>query len=235
VAAKPPSFNGRGPVVLRIRGIDAGGFDITVQEWEYQDGAHKTESVGYIVLERGNYVLSDGTLVEAGRFETDRTGVFKFIAFDKPFDVEPVVVATICSYNEQETVIGRVRNVSTLGFEFTMQEQELNVQQHAQELISYIAWEPSSGTIADMHFEVDRTENVVTDIPYTIRFNDIFEGIPVFIADMQTADGLHTANLRWQNKSPLGIDVMVDEEKSVDQETGHTKETVGHMVFGTLW
>ena len=43
VAAKPLSYNGRDPAVLRIRNVDSRGFDICVQEWDCLDGTHTTE------------------------------------------------------------------------------------------------------------------------------------------------------------------------------------------------
>ena len=112
-----------------------------------------------------------------------------------------------------------------------MQEQELNEQTHTAETISYIAWGPSSGNLGTFSFEVNRTEDSMTDQWNTISFNQPFARGPVFIADMQTTDGGDTANLRWQNKSLNGVEVRIDEEKSNDDETSHTTEVVGYMAF----
>jgi hypothetical protein len=182
-------------------------------------------------MERGSYTLPDEARLEASWFETDKASSFGAVSFNRLFQVDPVVVTAVCSFNGEDTVTGRVRNVSTQGFEFTMQEQEVSDKNHAKEMVAYVAWEPSQGTIAGLSFEVDVTEDVVTHEPHTILFNHVFTDIPVFIADMQTADGRNTANLRWQNKSRFGIDIWVDEEKSSDVETRHTSETLGYMVF----
>jgi hypothetical protein len=37
--------------------------------------------------------------------------------------------------------------------------------------------------------------------------------------------------VRWQNRDPYGIEVKIEEEKSFDDETTHTTEVVGYMVF----
>ena len=112
-----------------------------------------------------------------------------------------------------------------------MQEQELNPQAHTTEEICVIAWEPSSGTVEGLTFEVDKTPDVVRHYYHTISFNESFTGIPALLAVMQTTDGLDTANLRWDSKDFYGVDVRIDEEQSADSETGHSTEVVGYMVF----
>jgi hypothetical protein len=231
VVSKSLSHNGGAPAVIRIRNVDTSGFEIRVQEWEYLNGVHKIESVGYLAMERGSYTLPDEARVEASWFETDKASSFGAVSFNRLFQVDPVVVTAVCSFNGEDTVTGRVRNVSTQGFEFTMQEQEVSDKNHAKEMVAYVAWEPSQGTIAGLSFEVDVTEDVVRHEPHTILFDHVFTDIPVFIAAMQTADGRNTANLRWQNKSRFGIDIWIDEEKSSDMETRHTTEALGYMVF----
>ncbi len=47
VAAKPLSHNEGDQAVLRIKDVDSTGFDIRIQEWDYIDGTHITETVIY--------------------------------------------------------------------------------------------------------------------------------------------------------------------------------------------
>ncbi len=72
VVAKPLSYNGSHPAVVRIRNVNATGFDIRVQEWDYLDGNHTLETVGYLVMESGSYTLEDGTRVEAGQVRSEQ-------------------------------------------------------------------------------------------------------------------------------------------------------------------
>ena len=234
VVAKPLSYNGGDPAVLRIRNVDSKGFDIRIQEWDYLDGTHTTENVSYIVMERGSYILEDGTKVEAGRFDTDATGSFGWVDFSQTFNQVPVVTSTVSSFNEEDAVCGRLKNIDTTGFDFCMQEQERNSQIHTTETISYIAWEPSSGTVGNLTFEVDKTDDVITHNLQTIVYNETFIATPVFLADMQTTDGGDTANLRRQNKDFYGIDIKITEEQSRDSEINHTTEVVGYMVFAKI-
>ena len=231
VVAKPLSYNGGDPAVVRIRDVDSTGFEIRVQEWDYLDGTHTTENVSYIIMERGTYILEDGAKVEAGTFDTDMTSSFGWVDFSETFNQAPVVITAVSSYYGADAVTTRMQNISIDGFEFRMQEQELNSQSHTTETISYIAWEPSSGTVGDLTFEVEKTDDVITDDWQTIVYNETFMNPPVFLADMQTTDGGDTANLRWQDKDYYAIDIKIAEEQSLDSETYHTTEVVGYMVF----
>jgi len=235
VVAKPISFNDGDPAVISIRNVDATGFEMRIQEWDYLDSLHAEESVSYVVMEAGNYTLSDGSLVEAGKFLTRRTGTSSFISvyFDQAFNEVPVVVAGISTFNGPDTVTGRIRNIGTSSFEFCMQEQETHSQAHTSEEISVIAWEVSSGTVDGVTFEIDKTEDAVTDAFHTVTFTQSFTNLPVFIADMQTCDGPDPANVRWDNKDLYGVDISIAEEQSGDIETDHTTEVVGYMVFST--
>ena len=231
VVAKPISLNGKQPAVIRIRNVDSSGFDIRIQEWDYSDDSHAKETVSYLAMENGNFTLDDGTRVEAGRLETNKTGSFGKFNFSQSFQDTPVVLASISSFNEADAVTGRLRNISNLGFEFRMQEQELNPKEHLTETVDYIAWQPSMGSLNGYTFEVSKTADMVRHVFFTIEFEQSFGSAPHFLADMQTADGGNTANVRWQNKNSHSVEVQIDEETSLDTETSHGTEVVGYMVF----
>jgi hypothetical protein len=232
VVAGAISINGRDPSVVRIRNIDPSGFDIRVQEWDYLDDWHKDEVVGYTVMERGTYTLADGTRIEASVFESNRTDSFGRVVFERAFTVAPVVMTTVASVNESDAVTGRMHSIDTQGFMYAMQEQEANSQSHAAESIAYIAWEPSMGEIDGISFHVDRTDDVITHEFHTIDFQVASSGTPNLLTDMQTADGSDCANIRWRNKTTTSVEVQIDEEQSLTDETDHTSEVIGFMVFG---
>jgi subtilisin family serine protease len=234
VVAKPLSYNGIDPAVVRMRNVDGTGFEIRLQEWEYQDQTHQLEAVSYLVMERGSYDLDNGTQVEAGSFVTDQTSSSSFttVSFSQSFEGQvPVVVAAVGSFNGTDTVTNRLHNISTGGFEFRMQKQERNVQEHGTETIYYIAWQPGIGTVNGVSFEVDTTGDEVTDQFYPIWFSGTFLEAPMFLADLQTTNGNDNAAVRWQNRDTDGVEVKIDEEKSRDGETRHKNEVVGYMVF----
>jgi hypothetical protein len=229
VIAGAASLNGSQPTTVRLRNVTNKGFEIRLQEWEYLDGTHVKESVGYLVMESGQYRLNDGTLIEAGSFNTKTPATFERVNFQRSFNRQPVVFATISSVNDPDTIVTRLRNVDSSGFDLKLQEQEANAGDHQAEVISYLAWEPSAGIIDRFIFQVGLTADEVTHNLHTIGFNFDFDHLPVFLCDMQTTDGGDTANLRWQNKDELAVDVLVDEEQSNDEEVNHITEVVGFI------
>jgi hypothetical protein len=231
VVAKPISLNGSHPAVIRISDVDSNGFDIRIQEWDYLDGSHTKETVSYLVMEKGNFTLDDGTQIEAGRFETNETGSFGKFSFSQSFQEAPVVLAGVSSFNEADAVTGRLRNISNQGFEFCLQEQEANPKAHDWESVDYIAWQSSKGILNGYKFEVSKTADKVKNDFYIIEFEQSFGSAPHFLADMQTTDGKDTANVRWQNKNEYSVEVQIDEEQSENSETNHITEVVGYMVF----
>jgi len=228
VVAKPMSYKESAPAVTRVRNVSGDGFEIRVQEWDYLDGSHVNETVSYIVMESGSHTLSDGTIVEAGTFTANN---YHSISFLSSFNQAPVVLAGVASYNDEKAAAGRIGNVSPIGFDFKLQEQEANSNAHVNETIAYIAWEPSAGDINGYSYEVANTMEVVGDAFYHIVFARTFLSDPAFVGDMQTLNGWDTANVRWQNKTVSGIEVKIHEETSREDEKAHDAEVFGYILI----
>jgi hypothetical protein len=240
VVTTPLSKRDGDPAAILIRNVTSTGFQIRLQEWEYLDGSHLQEYVGYIAIERGHYRLSNGAEIEAGTTSTDATGActlfggpWKSVSFQEPFSTTPVVLTSVTTFNAPagEAVTSRTTDISTTGFKVRMQEQEANDQTHTTETISYIAWTPGSGTIGGLRYEVGRTGTVVTEGMHRISFGSSFSGPPAFLAHIQTFNGCDTATLRWQNKTSTSVYVQVQEEQSADSEVTHAAEDVGYIAF----
>lgn len=231
VVASSLSKNGSDPSTVRISNITSTGFEISVQEWDYLDGRHTNETIGYVVMETGRFILPDGTVLLAGSLETDGTLAFRSIGFTEEFTRKPIVVASITSYNDPDTSTVRLRNISTTRFEYQVQEQEVNTDGHSSETISYIAWEPCRIVLDGLSIEVADTGDIMDETSKTITFIEPFAEPPVFVASIQTTDGGDTASLRWTNRSNSAISVNVEEEQSNDTEMSHTTEAVGYFSF----
>ncbi|MCF7876449.1 PKD domain-containing protein [Candidatus Bipolaricaulota bacterium] len=232
VVAKPLSYNGADPAVVRIQNVGANSFQIRVQEWGYLDETHTEETVSYLATERGRFLLRSGMRVEAGRIKTDATGNFKRIRFSTSFRQTPAVFSSILTFNGEQPAVTRNQNVNRSGFEIMMQEEEAHEQKHAEEVISYIAIEPGSGTIGGRRFEVGRVPGIDENFRRlkfgfgdntTIKVDEetsadsekshaaeevgyfaVQGGPRYFIADMQTTNGGNTANLRYGGKVDSG-------------------------------
>ena len=232
VIAGAMSYEGPDPAVIRVRNVNRNSFEVRIQEWDYLNQNHTAERVGYIVIESGEHKLANGSHLKAGRFNADAVSSFEAAKFDgQPFNSVPVVLSTLNSVNENDAVVVRLKNITTTGFYYRIQEQESNAKNHTTETAGYIAWEPSVGSMEGFRFEVGRTSDSVTQQFQSVPFDVSLAAPPVFLAAMQTTDGGDTAAVRWQNKQAGGIEVKVEEEQSKDTETRHTTEVVGYMVF----
>jgi PKD repeat protein len=229
------SSNGGQPAVVRVAEVDQRGFWVRIHEWEYLDGEHLTERTGYIAVERGRHQLENGTWIEADEITVDGSDGFVATEFSAPFATSPVVLSAVASDFDYQAVVVRLREVAPTGFELRLQHEEALSYPHGEELITYIAWEPSLGEIDGAPFEAAITSKSVTDARYRINFATPFEQVPLFVAQPQTSDGGDTANLRWSDKTSSKVDVYIHEEKSKDSETRHTREVVGYISFGDAW
>lgn len=231
VIAGPMSGKDQDPAVIRIEGIDADGFRIAIEEWDYLDGIHSPEQVSYLVLERGRYELANGAWIEAGRIEANAVNGFANATFTEPFTTVPVVIATVTTVNEAEVVNARIRKVGSAGFDITLSVQQANPKTHGTESVDYIAWEPSSGLMDGFHFEVGRTPDKVTNWLYTITYRESFAQPPIFLAGLQTTDEPDAADLRNGSNTATKATLWVDEEQSKDVEVWHTTEVVGYFAI----
>jgi PKD repeat protein len=231
VVAGPPKFANSEPCVVRIRNVSKTGFDIQLAEWNYLDGNHPQETVNYLVLEKGTTTLPDGSIVEAGSFTG--TTSFNTVKFNGAFAKSPVVLTTVASVNEGDTISGRIKNIGLTGFDYSFREQEKNRNIHANETINYVAWEPGQGKIGDLQFEAATTGKVVTNSWYTRTFQGTFSQAPVVLADMQSTNDTDTSALRINTASSTNFVVKVEEEKSLDTEVTHGAETVGYLAINS--
>ncbi len=231
VVATSPSLEDDVPGVVRICNVSTGGFDIRIQEWAYLDDDHALETLGYLVVERGQYMLKDGTLITADSFETAQTADAVSVSLEQEYTCAPVIVASIMTCNDADAVTGRIRAVSPTGFEYRMQQEESSMLSHLTETVGYLAWEPGSGMLHEIEYEVGYDIDNATDEPELYLFQDAFTFSPVFIASLQTDNESDPASLRFQTKNATGITLFVDEESSLDAEVVHASETVGYIAL----
>ncbi|MCO8244861.1 hypothetical protein [Haladaptatus sp. AB643] len=232
MVAKPLSYNGGQPVHTRLQTGTDGEFEYKLEEWEYLDGAHISETFHSLAVESGEqelqladetpYRLEAGTAVGTSDFTTVFLGDF-------PDSEIPVVLAQSQTYNSNDPIVTRVTGVSSDSFSMVVQEEDAN-EDHIDEAVGYIALQQMVGQMNDLNFEVQRTEEAVTDEWYQIEFQQQYD-TPRFLAGMQTFNGRDAAGLRYRNLSETGVQVKVEEEQSADTETAHAPETIGYAVF----
>lgn len=143
--------------LLRLRHIDQGGFEIRLQTWDDHEVLQHPEMVSYLVVERGHYILADGTRVEADRIATGSD--LETVSFMQTFQTLPVLLTSVTSFNVVEAIVTRIRSLTAEYFEVALQP-ELAAQGDRVETIDYLAWDLSSATVDGMSFEVDTSQSV---------------------------------------------------------------------------
>jgi PKD repeat protein len=233
VVAKALSYREAHPAVVRIRQVTPTGFEISLQPWDDGHSSHAPEAVGYLVIERGRFRLADGTAIESGTVDTDPAYPRHSIAFSRSFRVAPVVMTAVSSVQDADAVTGRPTRVSKKGFQFHTQRQGLAPSPDAAQTLSFVAWEPSAGSLDGLVFEVNKTGRVRRDQFSTIAFQETFPVSPVFLADLQASGAGSPLNLRWGRKDLAGVDVKIDAAQDLERGGAEPQDAavVGYILI----
>jgi len=229
VVMGPVSYNGGDPSTVRVSNVTSTSFDFQVDEWDYKDGAHTTEQIGYLVVESGMHSFGD-LIWQAGVIEVvDHT--FQTAAFPRPFSTPPVVLTQVTTYHESSAVVTRVKGVARDSFNIRLQEEGAADSIHAGEQVAYLAIDTGSAEVDGKLFEA-ATGIAINDAWHTLSFGSSFDS-PTYLADIQTYEDPDPAGLRQKNLTSSSVENFVEEEQSEDSETGHASENVGYLVIGS--
>jgi hypothetical protein len=234
VIMQPATHNDSDPVTIRLKGITTNSFQFQLDEWDYLDGSHGTETVHYLVVEKGVHMLPGGHLLEAGSvslytFETN----WWTKGFAAPFASEPVLVSQIQTVADSAAVVTRQRDVSASGADFSMWEQEANIHPyHTTETLGYVALAAGSGSSGSLLYDAGTTSESVTSGVYGIEFTAPFYASPRAVAGIHTFNESDAAGLRIVSSDADGIELFIEEEESSDGETLHAAEAVSYIA---LW
>lgn len=229
VIMQPPSDWDTAPTTIRVRNVSATGFEFQLDEWDYLDGAHGAESVGYLVVEAGRHTLESGAVLEAGTANVSEA--WSAVSFGAAFPSTPVVLSQVTTVNEASAVTTRQQAVTASGFEVRLQEEEAADGLHAAETVAWVAISVGDGQTAGKRFQAGRTPDAVTHEWYTINFTQPFASAPVLLAALQTFDGPDTVVTRSQSPTAGGVQLVIEEEQSLDTEMNHTGEVVGFLAI----
>jgi len=139
VIVGPPTYHGHDPGVVRIRNVNSNSFELRIQEWNYNNGFHVTESVSWMVVEAGDHTLPDGTVWEAGVYEMDGTNRWNEIPLSHKMGMPPVILQTVQSLNGADVVTTRLTSVNGYEFMSAFQEEEARNEGHTVETVGYLA------------------------------------------------------------------------------------------------
>ncbi|EPX76504.1 CARDB domain-containing protein [Litoreibacter arenae] len=225
--------NGTQPVNVRVTDIGGDQLSLQLQEPNYLDGSHVNETVNYLVVEAGTWVLPDGTLLEAGTLTTNQLSSqgFEDVAFDAEFDTTPVLLSQVQTDNGGDFVTPRQTGTNADGFQITMQEEDaLNSGGHVTETVGWVAIEPGSGSSGGLDWIAGHATGI-SDANATVSLAGSFAGGANVIASLASFSGGDSAWVRGNGSTTNDFDISVEEEASLNAETGHVAEAVDYFVF----
>jgi hypothetical protein len=133
------THNGKNPSHIRLRNIKSDTCSFQIEEWQYLDGQHTQETIGYIVLEKGSHELSDGTQLHVGTKQSDHTWGDE-VRFAPDYKRRKPVIMTQCQTRQgKHEVITRVKGLDTNGFRVRLQEEQARDGEHNAETIGFLA------------------------------------------------------------------------------------------------
>ncbi|MEZ4331492.1 MAG: hypothetical protein R3F35_07045 [Myxococcota bacterium] len=190
--------------VARIEAIDAGGFQVRFEEWGGLDGLHGDETVSYLMLAPGRYLMADGSEWEVGALDVDGTNAFVAQAFTSAFARSPALFLTVQGRTDDDPVVVRARQVTPSGFQAALQEAEGADGVHGAERVGYlaIASPTGSGVLAAAS-----------------------DSLPYWMTEAAVGDAFVPI---------LSGALALEEETSLDDETTHVDETVAFLALGPL-
>jgi YD repeat-containing protein len=157
----------------------------------------------------------------------------------RSFHAQPVVVSQVQTDNDPHWVKTRQRNVTASGFDVALEEEDANTASHGGEIVGWLAIAPGTGTWSGHKYEAAQTADVVSSTWAAISFAQSFASAPRFVGGIATYDGGDGSYLRYDRTSltASGVQVMIEEDTTADEETNHTDEVVHYLAIegsGTL-
>ena len=240
VFVSPLSRNGSDPAIVRITDIQDDSFTAYLQEPEYRDGPHVKETFNYLVLEAGTWQLADGTILEIGTLDTNSTtsSEWEAVDFQNDFQDTPVILSQVQTNSDHQFVRTRQKQANSNGFKLSLEEEEaLKPSGHNTETVGWLAIESGTGTWDGFEYQASHTEDEVTHQWHDLNLEENFSDTPYLFASLASYDGGDSAGLRYRNFNNSQLEIMIEEDKSLDSEILHTREIVDFFAisdFGEL-
>jgi len=234
VFALPLSYKGGDPAIARINDIQSDRFSLHLQEAEYKDGRHTSESLSYLVLEAGTWELDDGRILEVGTVDTNATTVsaWENIDFDTDFNTLPAIISQVQTKKGGQFVRTRQSAASVDGFKLAMEEEEaLKNSGHVEERVGWLAIETGVGSWDGIDFQAAHTGARIDHIWDDISFSGDFESAPNLLASVATFKGSDPVGLRYNNLGASGAQIKLEEDRSADSEVSHVRESVDFLAI----
>ncbi len=157
-------------------------------------------------------------------------GQWHTVTFDGPI-ADAVVVMMVNTSGELTPAVARVRNVTSTGFQFQVDEWEEYNGSHAQETLSWLAMSAGDHVLAD-GTHIRAGVRAVDNNLASVSFGPAFTGAPVVLTQVSTVNDPSSVTTRLANVTASGFDVRVQEEQLNEVfDPAHGAEQVGWIAI----
>ena len=248
-----PDANGGNPANFRIRNLTTTSFEITLAEPASEDGPHIPQTVSYIVVEAGNWILPDGKRMIAGSHSTNTVVDYQNGSHDSislPIQLNnPVILSQIQTLNNEANSIPAetsdpwlttsITNVTNNSFDVALDQSEASICGIVSPVTNpeIVGWVAMDGNITSGFIDEDAKsilyETIIVndvlgweDTNKIVTFSNSYTNIPLFVASKQSRNEVDGGWARYSGLSTTKVDLMIDED-NCDNERHHAGENVG--------
>jgi hypothetical protein len=148
------------------------------------------------------YEMDDGSVWQVGNFQLSGTAYWKWIGFQRNFADPPLAFLTMESTNGGQAATVRAKDIGRYGFKAAIFEEEYLMDGHLKEEVGYVAiYHPGANSS-------DKVEGHAT-----------FNG-------MDYSYTLHRIWADHQWAAVDGVELKLEEERSLDGEVNHVEEAI---------
>ncbi|MGH1432517.1 MAG: DUF6701 domain-containing protein [Neptuniibacter sp.] len=242
------------PTAVRVVSIGTTSAQIVAVEPPDEDQSG-SETVKFLVAEKGTYDLTGGVKIEVGEVDVSAvqhgSGVsgsesWQTINFSQSFSATPVLLTQIMSNNNDSGsytspwVYSATRNLDSSQFQSAIGRAEVGAGSVTlAESYAYLAVDEgavpdfvNTGSGLTVTAEAIATGDTVTGDCRTISLTQSYSDPPDYVAVINSLDGGDGSWARGCDSTTTTVSVEVDEDTYRDGERSHTTEDVGVLVFG---
>jgi lysophospholipase L1-like esterase len=224
--------NDENPAGLRMRNLDATGFDVRVEEEKSLDKEtlHAAESVAYAAFAPGLITDAQGQVIgEAGLVTAKQKdpGRWHRLNLEGAYK-NPVVFMNITTSVDYEPAHIRLNPRTGRSFEYLIEEWDYLDRSHKRETMAYLVFEAGLHELAGG----GRVEAGTLAVDH--RWRDIvfaanFDAAPIVLSQSQTHHGGAAVVVRQRDVGQDGLQVRLQEEEA--SNGGHIAETLGYLAI----
>jgi len=235
VLSQTQTFTEADYVITRTKGINADGFDLTLQEEEaLNGGTHATESIGWLAIDQGN-ATADGLNLQAGNTANTYTNAPAPVAYNSAFSSEPSLLAKVASFDGPDPSNLRISEQTTSGFTARVDEEQSadNETSHITESLAYIALSGSSGILQGTVYQppvvfAEYGQLAANQNWQTIALSEAYSD-PVVIVSDPSFNGADPVAVRLRNVGTSSFDIRLQEPNYKDGV--HVFESLTYLVI----